>query len=483
MNSPQSPFQDARGYEFSDCRLDKFENDEWQLLKRGQPTKLQDRQLRLLFCFIRRPQEHLTNKELIDEVWETDYDPEKDYHHAGLGNLQQQISRLRRAIGHVWRKNELIEQFADGYRLTVPVKRIVSVPIPPKPISSLSFGKWARTFEDRFLKLWLGGGVLVSLVLLSIAIVLKFTYDEPLPNWAYPRFFLGVVQTLIIVVILAVSQKFYVPELNSFSRDPELDLQARRACGFDDEEKWTTAKKSAMDSLRRFTRYWQVLLAVWFVLYIVLSLLGYFTAEGQDPPELLRYALNILNNCNSLALALCFVVLDHPTFAVDPEQRTSLQTALRKVTVVGVITIILFSATVWLLRWIPFSPRADFAVNVFETADVVSGLIGGVVLALLVGRTQSKFLSRSIGLPLALYLYVVIQSLFVMINLKFVGGGAIIVIALALKSLLCLYVAWLYKSGRFLFYLLRVKNAYLRTNPDWTDFLRTLQRKDADGEA
>jgi len=57
-------------------------------------------------------------------------------------------------------------------------------------------------------------------------------------------------------------------------------------------------------------------------------------------------------------------------------------------------------------------------------------------------------------------------------------GAFIIESALILKCLLFLYVTWLFKSGRFLFYFVRVKTIYERANPDWKTFFLNLDRKD-----
>jgi len=110
-------------------------------------------------------------------------------------------------------------------------------------------------------------------------------------------------------------------------------------------------------------------------------------------------------------------------------------------------------------------------------ADVISGLAGGVTLALFVGRVQSKFLGPSTWLPIALYFYVALQSLYIAIAQTPTRGALIIECALILKCLLFLYITWLFKSGRFLFYFLRVKTTYEHANPDWKTFFLNLDRK------
>jgi hypothetical protein len=108
------------------------------------------------------------------------------------------------------------------------------------------------------------------------------------------------------------------------------------------------------------------------------------------------------------------------------------------------------------------------------TADIVSGIVGGITLAIYVGRVQTRFLGSSLWISLAFYLYVVIQPLFVFIK-DFVRGELIIETALILKALLYLYVAWLFQSGRLLFYFVRVRAIFERVDLDWRTFLSVLR--------
>jgi tetratricopeptide (TPR) repeat protein len=112
----------------------------------------------------------------------------------------------------------------------------------------------------------------------------------------------------------------------------------------------------------------------------------------------------------------------------------------------------------------------------FGGLDVISGLAGGVTLALFVGRVQSKFLGPSTWLPIALYFYVALQSLYIAIAQTRTSGALIIECALILKCLLFLYITWLFKSGRFLFYFVRVKTIYEGANPHWKTFFLNLDR-------
>lgn len=235
---------------------------------------------------------------------------------------------------------------------------------------------------------------------------------------------------------------------------------------------------------------------------------------GNDPriPEWVHsIAATVCNNCNSWMIALCFVVLNHPTVIrrkgpgadraqTDGDnpaggrgqvngQETSLARLTRRILVGGLLAVVLFAVVEFVLvapahtklfgpSWTPeevFGPSWAPG-NILWAADFFSGIVGAVTLALFVGRIQSKFLGPSTWLPLAFFFYVAIQSLYLAIRTDAHWGPAMIEMALILKCLLYLYVAWLFKSGRLLFYLVKVRTVYERVNIDWHDFLANLNR-------
>jgi hypothetical protein len=50
-------------------------------------------------------------------------------------------------------------------------------------------------------------------------------------------------------------------------------------------------------------------------------------------------------------------------------------------------------------------------------------------------------------------------------------------VALILKCLLYLYMAWLFQSGRLLFYLVRVRRTYQKVEMEWQDFRKVLDEE------
>ena len=167
----------------------------------------------------------------------------------------------------------------------------------------------------------------------------------------------------------------------------------------------------------------------------------------------------------------------------EGEPETSLNRLTGQMIFWGLVAIAATALVEGVLIYYPRAVDEDFVwflwmtrANVTWATNLLSGVVGSITLALFVGRIQSKFLGPTTWLALAFYLYVAIQSLYVTLLEGEAWSAAIIVAALILKCLLYLYVAWLFKSGRLLYYLVRVKTLYVRVNIEWQDFIPHLNR-------
>jgi hypothetical protein len=280
-----------------------------------------------------------------------------------------------------------------------------------------------------------------------------------------------------------------------------------RISGYTEWEKWSRAKDGAISSRKQFSRYWQLLLVAWLCLYLLVSLRSYYEAHGGYTDKqilMLKIASTLFNNFNSWAIALCFIVFNHPTVFrtkaraagaeghlakanaeaanrsdAEGAEDTSLVRLTRRVKVWGLVAVIVFAVVEYL---IVFNPSLQLfplmtSANAVWAADFISGIVGAITLALFVGRIQSKFLGPSTWLPLAFFFYVAIQSLYVAIGENRIWAAAMIEAALILKCLMYLYVGWLFKSGRLLFYFVRVKRVYESVLIEWQGFLAHLNRK------
>jgi hypothetical protein len=166
---------------------------------------------------------------------------------------------------------------------------------------------------------------------------------------------------------------------------------------------------------------------------------------------------------------------------IKPRRRGLSDTALSIVSVTFVFAFLVIEILLVNLPATIGEESARYGLN------LASGIAGGIAMALYVGRLQSKFLGPSPRLVIALYSYTAIQSLFVFlvegpeamvvsINAATVTSVAVILInvALILKCLLYLYMAWLFQSGRLLFYFVRVRRTYQRVETEWLEFRKLL---------
>jgi hypothetical protein len=292
-----------------------------------------------------------------------------------------------------------------------------------------------------------------------------------------------------LLLIFAAAAYFYRnPGPESF-RDISEDVENERlkpniilSTGYKKIDDWKTAREIAEDALQgyRDTFFW--LLCAWFTLYLFV-IINYFVPENNT----FATALTLANNLNTICLWLCYRLLDEPIGTGNRTlegQDIKINAASRRK---NVRSIIVFAVLVfWVLLefglgdYLSPENRAD----AHKISRLVSGLFGGTAMALFVGRFQSKFLKSPQPLLIFLYLYTVIQTLFLFFgdnstanNESDILKAAVIQSALLLKCLLILYMFWLFQSGRLLFYLVRVRRADNQIETEWQNFREVLKRE------
>ncbi|HEX8136629.1 MAG TPA: winged helix-turn-helix domain-containing protein [Pyrinomonadaceae bacterium] len=482
---PNDRKQSLHVYEFGDFRLDTRNTTSHRLLLNGQPFRIQNKQFCLLSILIENRERELNNEELIRRVWSDEVVDESNREYF-LGRLHAQLRLLRSRVG----KDTIAFKKGVGYYFAAPVKIVAVPPTPDLSYPDLEFNQWIfRSRECWRTKVFLGLGVLLSLLYCLYYFLTLFVpaYKLSGPD---PRVALCFLQFIVVGGGLIASYFVFDRNVKDFPAHPEADAALMRVSDYTDPEKWREAKVGAKSSLKQYSRYWKWLLGAWTMLYLLLTLTMIYTppsgplsseveSNPLHPLWVLSIASTIFNNCNSLAIALCFVVLNLPTVLRGAEENTGLAGVTKRIIKWGLVAIVMFALLESLLiffpppQWFNWMTRSKLVWSL----DLISGLVGAITLALFVGRIQSKFLGPSTWLPLALYFYVAIQSLYMVILEKEKSGVLMIEAALILKCLLYLYVSWLFKSGRLLFYLVRVKTVYERVNIEWLEFLANLNRK------
>ncbi|HMH43527.1 MAG TPA: winged helix-turn-helix domain-containing protein [Pyrinomonadaceae bacterium] len=302
--------------------------------------------------------------------------------------------------------------------------------------------------------------VVVALLVSAPVVLLPFGLVFFGGTWESLPKQLGFIQALMILV--AIGYDFYFSDARESG---DADTETRRA-------------RFAVQQLRRS---WRLLLASWCALYITLPFSEWFApASGQAPSwqwQALQVIATVLNNCSALMLVLCYLVLNRPTInrvADRDVEDVPLTSGLLLVGGIGLLE----AALVALSGRFGFP---DYARDVLFGADLLSGVVGGIAMALCISRLDSRLLGTS-GLlpvvPIVLYLYVVIQPFYPLINRTFPNSQAlpqhfdiwIMQLAFMLKSIMYIYVTELFTSERLLFYMIYARRVYESVETEWSAF-------------
>lgn len=461
-------------YRFDSFELDPQDTSEMRLFKDGQPWKIQDKQFQLLTRFVEKPRQLIGHEELIKAGW--DYDPCPDdpkRTESRRNNLHKQVSLLGKIIGE-----DAVESHRGHYLFKPEVTRETVGNEPDGAYEDLTFQWILNAPETRRIELFF-----FALIALSMAYLLVYgVRREALPasfETLNPGLIVSVIQFIVIAVAFIVSRSVFKRDGRVFPESAKKDRALMEVSGYTDPNEWQQAKESASELLASYLRYWRIFLVTWTVLYLVM--IGSFLEPPEVARDIMRIAMSLTSNINTLAIALCFVVLNQPIAFEQDGAATDLTRACRGLERYGklciVLAVLVHSVLVWLGNTGKLAPAV--VANSIWALDFVSSFVGGVALALFVGRVQSKFLGPSTWLPMALYLYVGLQTLYVAVSDRndAFGAAVIIEVALVLKCLLFLFVIWLFKSGRFLFYFIKVKRIYEQVNPHWKTFFLNLEKR------
>ena len=463
MSSNQTRMDERIGtgsYQFGRFRLNIEENGQ-RLFSEGHAVALSTAESTILRVLLEKNGQFVTTEELLKSISPSPMASENLVHGAVRG--------LRRTLNDA----DLIKnERSKGYCFTGEVERRspeevsrfalseATTAIPNRPEAVGAVNDQALVAEtcpaeetDPF--------VVVALLVTAPVVLLPFGLVLFGGNWdSLPRQ-LGFIQALMILVAIAYDLYF------SDARDiRDADSETRR--GF-----------VAVQQLRRF---WRLLLISWCCLYITLPFSQWFSPSlpGQATSwewETIQVVATFLNNASALMLVLCYVVLNRPTVirvAGRDVEDVSLKPGLLIIGGVAVLEAILLAV----------SGRfgfPDYAASVLFGFDLLSGVVGGIAMALCISRLDSRLLGTT-GLlpivPIVLYLYVVIQPFYPLINRTLPNRLGlsqhfdlwIIQLAFMLKSVMYIYVTRLFRTGRFLFYMIHARRVYEGVDTEWSAF-------------
>ena len=227
--------------------------------------------------------------------------------------------------------------------------------------------------------------------------------------------------------------------------------------------------KPELIAVGQLQRSWRWLLISWCALYLTLAIsqviegpLDSFTWVG------LQVLNTFLNNCGALIFALCYLVLNRRTVIpvngeyVDDLPWKGWLLIVGAVSCVEISLIVLFGTLT----------GTDGIRAVIFGADLLSGCLTGIAMALFISRLDSRILAGNQLLPIVpilLYFYVVIQPFYPLLNWPFDGpnknlqlysGLILMELAFLLKSIMYIYVVRLFRSERFPRYMKHARRFY-----------------------
>lgn len=293
---------------------------------------------------------------------------------------------------------------------------------------------------------------------------------------------------------------------SDLQKNGRLKPGIKDSTGYEKVEDWKRARDIAEDALKVYRDSFVFLLVAWLIMYSVALL----KSLGEE--HFITSLLTQANNINTFCLWLCFSILNEP-ITTENRAANSGGIVIRALkaqwgTILTIVLVMFF----WLgLEAGLTKSLADQAKSVMEQAGssgqqarsllqqikylhqgskILSGICGGVAMALFVGRFQSKFVKSAEKstdestnkstdwVIVVLYLYTVIQTLFFFYGDESVEGkwwaATVMQSALYLKCLLILYTCWLFQTGRLLFYLVRVRRASDQVDSEWLKFREVL---------
>jgi hypothetical protein len=336
------------------------------------------------------------------------------------------------------------------------LKRLFSESEKEKKKSYVDFREWlfgiitkCLTYLTLILLVAKALGILDEIV----KIIMTIPYD--------PYFFSFLIHIVVIllVILLPVKTKLFSTErLEEELPKKEKVTKAMMACGFESEKDWCKAKGIANRALESYKTKWYLIWVFWLLLYI--TLLSSMFNKPLSP--IFDVLLNLFNNAATLMFIICYLILAKVTVSDDRTGITETPQWIPWFTIFLIITLLDVFLTY-------LGGNQTQAIASSKIIRMITGIGGGTVMALFVGRFDSKFINAPLLVLILLYAYAVIQALFFILP-EFKYTLYIVNVALSLKLLFFLFMSWLFQSGKLLFYFIRIRKLHYRVEEDWEQF-------------
>jgi hypothetical protein len=318
-----------------------------------------------------------------------------------------------------------------------------------------SFGRWLLE-HTRGIKSVPGATMLLTSA--GTAVYSAFTRASYLTN---PKYFLPVtsgVQCLIILFFVFLSRFTPVRGFSSrASADRHFTVQDGCAvCANTAPEYLDRVKEVAVRAMRHYRNYWMILWLCWLLLYAVLTFMH--LVEDEKLRVVLKVGATFVNNSAALALLYCYLTLSRPeTLGVKRDKGEGQADWFVWVAILVMLTIV--EATLVTLAmagklpaWFESTPK-----GISSAFGWISGIGSTVVMSFYTRRLASRFIDCPTWVIVLLYVYAALQPGFGVIGYDNPRETVLLLdFALVLKTLLFLYMTWVFKYGWLLYYFTQI---------------------------
>jgi DNA-binding winged helix-turn-helix (wHTH) protein len=434
-----SKMNGAYSYVFGRFRLHVAEDEELELFCDERKVKISTVEVTILRILLDKPGELRTTAYLLDAV-NRSQDANENMVHRAIGTLRrtlkdEHIIENQRGKGYYF--TYAVEIRSDAPE-PVPPPAPVPPPEPPSPPAVSPEGRQGEAVsagDDPFVFM----ASIISFGVLALPFLLApVTAREKLP---IP---IGSIQALMILVGF-----FFCPSVQV--------------------EKESVKDSKPFIAVGQLLRSWRWVLLSWCGLYITLTLSNLVGPVSNTATPvgwiILKVLSNLLNNCSALMFFLCYLVLNRRTVLTVRGQSFEDLPTRNGLLVVGAAS---FVEVVFIIL---FAKRPENVRLVILGAGLFSGFATGIAMALFTSRLDSRILAGSHLLPIIpilLYFYVIIQPFYPLLDWPFADEGELlrysnlilVELAFLLKSVMYIYVILLFRSKRFLKYMIHARRFY-----------------------
>jgi hypothetical protein len=208
--------------------------------------------------------------------------------------------------------------------------------------------------------------------------------------------------------------------------------------------------------MRHYRNYWMILWLCWLLLYAVLTFMHLI--DDEKLRVALKVAATFVNNSAALAMLYCYLTLSRPeTLGVRNEKGEGQADWFVWVAILVMLTmveaaLVMLAMAGKLPVW--FATRPQAISNVFGW---ISGIGSTVVMFFYTRRLASRFMDCPTWVIVLLCVYAALQPGFGVIGHDNPGETVVLLnFALLLKTMLFLYMTWVFKYGWLLYYFSQI---------------------------